>query len=69
MVSWGRKRETTLCNYHMLRTGSSRENKNKNPEAQAPYRESCYINSSMQRELFMSRILEFPRRLSLAFKP
>lgn len=56
MVSWGRKRETTLCNYHTLRTGSSRENKNKNPEAQAPYRESCYINTSIQRAVYVQDI-------------
>lgn len=44
MVSWGRKTETTLCNYYVLRTGS-KENKNKNPEAQAAQREICLYKS------------------------
>lgn len=44
MVSWGRKTETTLCNYYVLRTGSE-ENKNKNPEAQAARREICLYKS------------------------
>lgn len=49
MVSWERKIETTLCNYHMLRTGS-KENKNQNEdsEVQAPHREICLHRSSAE---------------------